>query len=276
MNDFYMEHQVELLQIVSSLVGSYTSKDRSSVPYEIAQQLMGAVIYTIDECFKGDQTYTVTSGNEQNTTLHVLYRRGVDLVKNKTEKVRNRYNELIPAFEDYGCRNYADTIRRGMPSFFAHYDMFFNPQDTILSLDYPMLYARNNETGIDLIDKYIDQIVWENHFLGCFDKNILLDFFRFLLPEYRALYLDNLCEPVLLQIIACRMADQPIWNLRLDFEDELVIRHFISGETKMSLSHKISILLNDILPVDDRNEEIIENMAVRILNSGGNSIFRYS
>ena len=276
MNDFYMEHQIELLQIVSSLAGNYTSKDRSSVPYEIAQQLMGAAIYTIDECVTSDQAYTVTSGNDQNTTLHVLYRQGVDLIKNKTEKVRNRYNELIPVFEDYGCRNYADTIKRGIPAFFTHYDMFFNPQDTILSLDYPMLYAKNNKTGIDLIDEYVEQIVWENEFLGCFEKNILIDFFRFVLPDYRSLYLDNLCEPVLLQMAACRMSDQPVSRLRLDTEDDTVIHNFISGETKASLSHKISILLKDILPTDNRNIEMVENMSVRILNTGGKGIFRYS
>ena len=56
MNDYEME---ELIPIVAKLTERFTSKESTSVTYEQARQLMGAVIYCIQQC-QGENNVSIS------------------------------------------------------------------------------------------------------------------------------------------------------------------------------------------------------------------------
>lgn len=188
-----MEYQIEdLLPITAKLIEKYTSKESTSVTYETAQTLMGAVIYTIREC-------ETKEGLRSNEMLDVwkIYEHGKLIIKEKGHQAKEIYNEIIAEFEDYGCLNYRNTMVKGIPQFFIHYQIDFKPQDHILTLDYPTLYPITGRCGVDLILEYLKRIRREQIFLQGFSTREVCGVLENILPEYEELYLDNICEAVI-------------------------------------------------------------------------------
>lgn len=182
----------ELLPITAKLIEKYTSKESTSVTYETAQMLMGAVLYTIRECEKKD-----TLSSKEMPDAWRLYEQGKRIIKEKGQQAKEIYHEIIADFEDYGCQNYHDTMIKGIPEFFIHYQIDFKPQDHILTLDYPTFHPIIGMCGVDLMLEYLKQIRGEQLFLQQFSKEEVCEILEQIIPEYEELYLDNICEAVL-------------------------------------------------------------------------------
>ncbi len=84
----------------------------------------------------------------------------------------------------YGNVYLADLIQKGIPASFRHYDEKFAPQNTILTLDYPIFIDLIEYQGIDCIDRYVRSIVEEQRFLSKFGE----DYVRKVLRDYCADY----------------------------------------------------------------------------------------
>ena len=125
----------ELLPVVAKLAERYTSKESSSVSYKTAEQLMGAVVYCINEV-AGKSAEYMLQGRRAGAASS--YEAGYRIVLEKTGRAKEIYHHIIEGFDDYGCKNYRETIVSGMPAFFTWYDPVFQPQDHILTLDYPV------------------------------------------------------------------------------------------------------------------------------------------
>ena len=82
---------------------------------------------------------------------------------------------MLSYFDDYGNRCLADTVLKGIPEFFKWYDVKFNPQDTILTLDYPVLMDMSRYQGVDAIYIYLKCIEKEQTYLRQFDRMMILE-----------------------------------------------------------------------------------------------------
>lgn len=234
-----MEYRMEqLIPIVAELTERYTSKESSSVSYDTAQSLMEAVLYCMDECIRDGQAIMDPAHLPEES---VLYRRGAGLVIQKTYKAKQIYEAILPSFEDYGCINYRDTILKGIPEFFVRYDPVFFPARHLLTLDYPLLNGNPKLLGIDLILEYLKGIWIEMRFLDTFDPNFVRNLLEQESPEYRELYLDNLCSPVLLHAAVRSVTGRPAQAEggapqtarapHLTREDSRRLREILSGKT---------------------------------------------
>lgn len=80
-----------------------------------------------------------------------------------------------------------------IPEFFKWYDIQFNPQDTILTLDYPVLKDLSQYTGVDRVYEYLKCIQQEQNFLRQFaESDVIGALFRHN-RGYRDM-IENLCE----------------------------------------------------------------------------------
>jgi len=225
-----MDYQLEeLLPIITKLAQKYTSKESSSVTYEVARMIMGAVTYCIDENY-GSGAQDIPAGGER-LPAQQMYEAGYDIVIRKVYEAKQCYEAIIEHFADYGCRNYHDTILNGMPAFFLRYDTRYNPQDHLLTLDYPVMCRPRDLCGIDLILEYLRGIYAEKQFLDCFEPQAVAGLLESIVPDYRDLYLDNICEAVLLRVIQCAMAGKAMKQLVLDDRDEQVILAMTKGKS---------------------------------------------
>ncbi len=258
----------QLLPLVARLTEKYTSKDSTSVTYEVGNMLMEAVIYTINECFLEEDTAV----SAEKIDADAVYKKGYDIILKKVYEAKEIYEGLIENFQDYGCKNYKDTIIKGMPKFFVKYDAKFSPQNHLLMLDYPMLSPREDLCGIDLILEYLKAIRLEAEFMSYFDVATIRNLLRSISPEYQSLYFDNICYPVLWNAIGCAIVDKPLSKLKLDAQDEKEIRDFFRGDSLDQIENRIRGILRMLtkhMKSEDAFiyfEKIARDYAARLLN----------
>lgn len=247
-----MEYEIEeILMVVTKLTEKYTSKESSSVPYEVARQLLEAAVYCVNVFWETDKEGVLAGDKPDCVTA---YEEGYQRVLKKTVLAKEIYHHIIQSFQDYGCKNYRDTLIQGIPAFFTKYDPKFNPQDHILTLDYPVLCVDNKLTGVNLILEYLEEAEYEQSFMKKFSKTGIVELLESLQPNYRELYLDNLCEPVLLRALACLVTEQNLVNLELGEEGQEEAAVFFEKFSTDMLEDRISTLL-DILEQGVMKEE---------------------
>lgn len=233
----------ELLPVVGRLAEKYTSFENTSMTYEKAEQLMGAVLYCIREM---EQPEEKTLASVQKMPAQQAYEMGIACVEEKAKKTLKMYNELLPDFHWYENRCLHDTFVTAMPEFFKWYDIRFEPQNTILTLDYPVLSDLSGYTGVDKIYEYICCICLEQRFLHKFSetyvKKLLADYHR----GYRDLA-DNLCEIVLRAVIRHILAGKPFGEQDLNREDLIKIQEILQQDSVKNISDKLSHALASFL-----------------------------
>lgn len=205
----------ELVPVVGKLAEKYTAYEHTSISYEEARQLMEAVKYCIHEAEASGNQTAAASGN---MTAQQIYEAGLLQVEEKAKKALALYNEIMPSFVHYGNRCLHDTVISGLPEFFKWYDMKFCPQDTILTLDYPVLKNLSGQTGIDKIYEFILCIRAEQKFLNTFPEAYV----QGVLMKYDSRYeelAENLCWIVLRDIACHVMAKKPLTEHTFTKED---------------------------------------------------------
>lgn len=195
----------ELLPVVGRLAERYNAWESTSVTYEKAEQLMGAVLYCIRELGYAQRAAAGSEGAEHSThelaqsqeklSAQQAYERGLVCVENKVKAALLFYNELMAQFDSYGNRCLYDTMVKGMPEFFRRYDMRYAPQDTILTLDYPVRQDLTRYTGVDRIYEYLICIGQEQEFLRSMPRAEVLDRLLRYDPQYEDM-IDNICAAV--------------------------------------------------------------------------------
>ena len=258
----------DLVPIVAELAKRYTSGESSSITYEAAGRLMEAVLYCIREFEKGE-AFSLTTGKK--LPAGKCYERGLELVEKKVQDALKLYNRMMLYFSSYGNRCLQDTVGKGMPEFFKWYDYRLNPQDTLLTLDYPILMDLSADTGIDRIYGYLLCISLEQKFLRKFHR----DFVREALAEYNSRYqwmIDNLCEVVLFKVIRYIVLDKNLTEPDFSPEELSRLQKIIREKSLEELREKLKEAVDDL--VDDYFEEdenlktylyaAIQNISVRM------------
>lgn len=210
MAEYKME---ELLPIVGQLAEKYTGYEHTSITYEKAEQLMEAVLYCIEEMKTSRENAVDTMAK---LDAQQAYEIGKNCVEEKVKTSLKMYNEIISQFEDYGNVCLGDTVRKGLPQFFKWYDVQFQPQNTILTLDYPVLRDISQYVGIDKIYCYLCCIRIEQKFLRTFPEN----FVKGVLLHYNCDYInmtENLCEILLETFLGCALIRKTVAETNFEF-----------------------------------------------------------
>ena len=237
----------DLVRLVAKLTEKYTRKESTSITYATAEKLMGAVIYTLREA----EDFVT---DEQETQLFVkgsydlegAYRKGYEVILSKTSMAQKFYNEMIQEFFDYGNRCYFETVVKGFPAFFLYYDTKFEPQNHILTLDYPILSDLHLEQGINLIEQYLWAIEMEQVFLGSFERTDILQLLSDFHKDYPELII-NICEVVLRNAIGCMLSGHTPFMLRIDVEDYPFISQKVHQMKQKDLEQEIRELLQKMV-----------------------------
>lgn len=230
--DFELE---ELLPIVSKLAERYTAFESTSITYEKAEQLMGAVLYCIHEA--------KISGNDSLISAHgasaaQVYDAGVRCVEEKTKITLELYNEMVSEFVTYGNHCLNDTIINGLPEFFRWYDVKFAPQNTILTLDYPVLKDLMELSGIDEIYEYLLCVCLEQKFLKKFAEEYVIE----VLSKYHALHqdmIDNICEIVFMNVLVHILAGKPLLEQKFVKSDYLRVQKILRENDVQAIKNQL-------------------------------------
>lgn len=271
--DYEME---ELVPIVGKLAEKYTAHESTSIPYEKAEQLMGAVLYCIHELEEIDGNSLALN---EKVPAQRAYELGVSYVEEKTEKALNLYNKIIPEFCHYENQCLYDTFIKGIPEFFKWYDIRFEPQNTILCLDYPILKDISVYTGIDRIYEFIKSICLEQKFLKLFPAGYIINVLSKNNRNWKE-SVGNICETVFTYVIAHILAGKSLTEFEISKSDYLYIQKmFMQADLdniKKRMEAALQILVKDYYE-NDRElfhylSGSIADIVVRLKNAADNNV----
>lgn len=264
----------ELVSIVAKLAEEYTSKESTSITYEKAQQFMDAVLYCINEAEKMERYSLI---QENGVSAHEMYKIGVSCVKEKIKETMEIFNNVITHFSSYGNECLNDTVVKGLPEFFKWYDYKYEPQNTILTLDYPVLVDITEHTGIDRIYDFVICIRLEQRFLNRFSTEYVVEVLSKYDREYK-LMVDNICEIVLTSVLGHILLEKEISAKGFDTEDyqniQEVIQQTSLDELRLKLKNAVEKMVQKYYDNDDKLKEYlyhgVRNISVRIKNAADN------
>ena len=233
----------ELVPVVAKLAEEYTGGESTSITYERAQQLMGAVVYCIGEAERDRALSLVEQGGRSVKEAYYL---GLECVERKTREALALYNELMIHFCSYENECLNDTVVKGLPEFFKWYDCRYEPQNTILTLDYPILADNPERLGIDRIHDYVLCIQLEQRFLNRFSQKYIMEVLSGYNKDYRSM-IDNLCEVVLGNLIGHMLAGKDLSASDLNQEEYERLQEMIRQEELGALREKLKKVINEMV-----------------------------
>lgn len=271
--DYEME---ELVPIVGKLAEKYTSHESTSITYDKAEQLMGAVLYCIHELWE-------SSGNapslNQKIPAQRAYEIGAKYVEKKTEEALDLYSRILPEFCHYENKCLYDTFVKGLPEFFKWYDVQFEPQNTILTLDYPLLKDISEYTGIDKIFEFIKSIDLEQKFLKLFPTGYVINILSKDNRNWKE-SMDNICEIVFIHVIGHIILGKSLTVIELEENDYFYIQEMFEQaaleDIKKHLEAALEIFIKNYYE-NDREllnylSGAISGIVVRLKNAADNKV----
>lgn len=150
--------------------------------------------------------------------IQKTYEKGLVKKKQKIQQAKILYDKIKISYFSYQNECYFDTIIKGIPVFFQRYNLEFDAQNSILTLDYPFFQPIQQLSGIDLILEYLERIYLEQLFLNKFSSKLIINHFLFYHQEYTEL-IFNICELIFQYAIASVLLKKPVQNLEIDKED---------------------------------------------------------
>lgn len=225
----------ELFPIVGRLAEKYTAFESTSVSCETAARLMEAVLYCIHETEQQQADSLIPA---EGLSAWRAYELGAAAVEEKTRAALALYHETLKTFDSYGNRCLYDTFQKGLPEFFKWYDAKFSPQETILTLDYPLLRDLSGQTGIDRIYGFLECVRLEQTFLGRFPEGAV----KGILSRYCRHYGDlaeNVCEIVLMSFAGHILAGKPLSVQEFDHEDFLRIQSVFAKDDLQGIANQL-------------------------------------
>lgn len=130
--------QVEVVQVLQRLILRYTQGASTSVTTETAEGIMTSLLYAID-------AYALQYENPEEalTRLNLesikdIHSKGVELLRCYFEETKQLYQEVKKIKLDVPVDAYHLTIDESLPVFIKHYDIIFEAQNTMASIDYPL------------------------------------------------------------------------------------------------------------------------------------------
>jgi hypothetical protein len=244
-NNFKKE---ELISLVTELAEKYTSKESTSISYETAKQLMNAILYCINEYEASfHDNYQGENGKlARNLNAKTVYENGYELVIKKVIEGKEIYEEIIKDFSDYGNIGYYDTIVKGMPLFFLHYDPKYKPQDHILTLDYPTIKSVHKLNGIDAVYVYLKFIKTEQVFLSVLKDDLVRHILMKYHFDFEELFI-NISSIVLRYMIGCMIANKNIHEVEFTEEDFYKIHNFVIKYSTQELEMTLIIYIKRLV-----------------------------
>lgn len=271
--DYEME---ELVPIVGKLAEKYTSHESTSITYEKAEQLMGAVLYCIHELWE-------SSGNapslNKKLSAQRAYEMGAAYVREKTGKALDLYNRILPEFCHYKNKCLYDTFVKGIPEFFKWYDIQFEPQNTILTLDYPLLKDISEYTGIDKIFEFIKSIGLEQKFLKLFPAGYVINILSKDNRNWQE-SMDNICEIVFTHVIGHIMLGKSLTVIELKETDYFYMQEMFEQIALEDIKKHLEVTLEIYIKNYYENDRellnylsgAISGIVVRLKNAADNKV----
>ncbi|MGM9977843.1 MAG: DUF6179 domain-containing protein [Clostridium sp.] len=242
----------DIISLLGERVEKFTMGDSTSVTKETAERILGSILY----CIKSDSNNTIKNSSldkclikEENLDIRTAFYNGLLIKKEKIKKAKILCEDIKKEFCFIDNCYYKDIIWKGMDAFFKNYDVEFNPQYNVLTLDYPLYIEIENLSGIDLIYEYLKRFYIEERFLKKFEIYVIEEVLRGYNDNFNNLVI-NICKIILRNAIICKILNKNIYELDVKEIDFDRIKKYIENNTQEEMvkliDEKLKLLLKEL------------------------------
>ena len=199
--------------------------------------------------------------------------------RDKTGKALDLYNRILPEFCHYENKCLYDTFVKGIPEFFKWYDIQFEPQNTILTLDDPLLKDISEYTGIDKIFEFIKSIGLEQKFLKLFPAGYVINILSKDNRNWQE-SMDNICEIVFIHVIGHIILGKSLTVIELEEDDYSYMQKIFKQATLEDIKKQLTTALEIFIKNYYENDRellnylsgAISGIVVRLKNAADNKV----
>ncbi|MEN6463332.1 MAG: DUF6179 domain-containing protein [Syntrophomonas sp.] len=241
--------QTQLMSLLRDLITRYTKGESTSVKAETAQSILLSILYSIDACISNTNNPVDAIALLKADNIIELYEKGLTVVSSCLAEAKSLYQEILNKKLNIPLKAYQATIDEALPEFFISYDVIFKAQDTMASIDYPLLFDDMRIKGIYYIKQYLKKLEIETEFCSLFAiediEKLLLNYGRVYDLDYREA-LINIFEVLLTNSIFSALSS--------------------NNPNKLSITkHQYEILLEKLKAVDHTLYSSLFNKAIEAL-----------
>lgn len=215
--------QIKLWELLGKVTERYTMGDSSSVPIEIAEELLKSICFLLKKEMKKSQVKIELLESED---LQEIWKNSWKTIEEDIREGKALLEEVIKTSVGIENISYNDTVMKigkGLKS----YDFRFLAHEIPCSIDYQLSNPVSEELqGIDFINEYLKRLLFENNFCNNFDKEKIIKVLKSYCEDYEGL-LINIFEPVLTNVIGLHILEANIFDLEItNYEREILLDIF--------------------------------------------------
>lgn len=218
----------ELYALLDSQVKSYHQYykmgNNSSVPAEIAEELLASVRYTLEAC----------GGYLPSEMLTVQLERGQAVLKQQLERAREAFRLVSGTVPDGQSQCHWESVH-ALGRYLDGYDLLHFAHRRAENLDYPLLTPAPEELrGIDYALYWLRCLWLEHQLLDSFPDGALTALYSRVPPDYWEAP-QNLCEQPLWNAMGCVLLGRGMGRLEMEDEDRQNIgQHFCHASPEVA------------------------------------------
>ncbi|HWP96994.1 MAG TPA: DUF6179 domain-containing protein [Syntrophomonadaceae bacterium] len=174
--------QGQIRSLLEESIMMYTRGESTSLKAETAQSILLSILYTIDACTSSLSHPEAALALLKTYDIKKIHEKGLRLIDSCIADSHTLYQEIMNEKLDLPIKAYHSTLDEALPDFFNKYDMLFCAQDTMSSMDYPLLFDDMSTKGIYYIKQYLEKLKIETTFCRLFApedvKRLLVNYGR--------------------------------------------------------------------------------------------------
>ncbi|MDU6297158.1 DUF6179 domain-containing protein [Clostridium celatum] len=215
--------EIKIWKLLSDRIERYTMGDSTSVPIEIAEELLKSICFSLE-----------LELNELESKNKIIIEEDLsNLLKDSWSKIESMMKEgkelleaVIKSSPDIENISYNDTLNE-IGEFFKIYDYRFFAHKIDCSIDYQLSNPISESLqGIEYINEYLKALLIENEFCSCFRKENIINILNSYCPDYKGL-LINIFEPIVINTIGLDILGEDILSLDIsEFQREMLLNTF--------------------------------------------------
>ena len=209
----FSDLQVAAVERVAALARVPTGGESSSVRTEVAETLMGSVLYTVGIALKACETPDDAVRLLKLRKFDDIFFEGQKRIKLKMAVIQKIGEFLKTARIPTHAVYYRYTAEKLCPLFLRKYGWQLSAQNEDILPDYPLLVPPTGLAGVEYVQKYFEGIYKETQFLQRFPAAAI----ERILKASDPLYVDspdNIMRPVLLSALGSVLCGVPARSLR--------------------------------------------------------------
>ncbi|MBL4935590.1 hypothetical protein JK636_07435 [Clostridium sp. YIM B02515] len=258
--------EAKVWNILGKRTEKYTMGDSTSVPIEIAEELLNSICFSLDLELRGLMNVSeILIEEEIEDLLRASWRKIASLME-YGKKLLEAVKKSSPSIENI---SYNDTLNE-IGEFFNKnkYDYRFFAHRINCSIDYQLSNPISEKLqGIEYINEYLKALLIENEFCICFDRENIIGILNSYCSDYKGL-LINIFEPILTNAIGLDILGEDILTLditTLQSKELLrIFRNLSKAEILTKLRNSAKRVCDTLGIADSDKIKYIQNTAANI------------